>query len=166
MKIVYTPNPLSCKITLDQHEKKILKKNIYIDDLEDIIVGAHVLLEKKELEKVQKELDLYMEEFEKLRDRVEVMYNDLIEELQGTHVGDCTHVACSCIKCYAEEMAEVPDYLHWKWSNSRMYNIQEAFRNNDDIDVAIEKLKDEEAKAFMIHYKKLYNRQQSLDVLA
>jgi hypothetical protein len=168
LKIIYTPNPLSCKIELDDFDKRILRKNVYIDMLEDIIIDAKDHLEEAggNYDKAVKILDTRFSD--ELTKELDEKVQEHLEELNGCHAGDCTCAPASCLKCWAEEFAEVPDYWHWEpnYDKLRMYYVQEAFRGHDDLDKAIENIKHEEAKRFLINYKKIYNRHQSLDALA
>jgi hypothetical protein len=114
MKITYTPNPLSCIIELDEHEKKELWYKIKIGAMEERMFSAHYALVNthpvtKAVQQASKDLDpeYWYSENSKLDDRVNELHVWFLEELAGTHCGDCTCVAATCSKCLAEEMIGV-----------------------------------------------------------
>jgi hypothetical protein len=124
MKITYTPNPLNTIVELDEHEQEIFKLKLKISELEEAMGSASLYLDPKNaswimtrrpdghtletlIEKVRKDyLDMdyfYTDEVPSgLDKRVQELFDHYIEELAGSHGGDCTCFACSCSKCHAE----------------------------------------------------------------
>lgn len=131
MKITYTPNPLRTIIELDDHEKEVFKLKLKIEQLEEDIFAAAYELDPKNANwtmssshrhpngRTQEELIagvlsdhldtsyLYSEGEYKGRGldaRVDELFGYYVDDLRGSHAGDCTCVACSCTKCHAEGM--------------------------------------------------------------
>ena len=121
MRITYTPNPLRTIVELDEHEIEILRLKIKIEQFEEMIFSAHWNLTRSAeylaslprmstvenaRESAIKELDpaRWCDENNRLDARVEDLLQHYLEELRGTHVGDCTCFAMSCSKCHAESM--------------------------------------------------------------
>jgi hypothetical protein len=127
MKITYTPNPLRTIVELDEHEQEIFKLKIKISELEEAMGSASLYLDPKNagwimnksprrpdghtleslIEEVRKDyLDMdyfYTDETPSGIDkRVQELFEHYIEELKGSHIGDCTCFAMSCSKCHAE----------------------------------------------------------------
>ena len=140
MKITYTPNPLRTTVELDEHEKKELWYKIKIKELEEIVGMAALYVSENpkwfDLEKARKELNndyIYAESddaksgIDKEADRMMGYY---LEALQEEHIGDCTCVPCSCIKCHAEDMLGISTTkgLH----KHAAHKIQNAFSRKDN----------------------------------
>lgn len=154
MKITYTPNPLATFVELDEHEKELFRLKLKIELLEECVFGAQYCLgmnpyakNKFDVESAKRDLD-YDEE--KADARVNELLEHYLEELKGQHVGDCTCVACSCLKCHAESLLGI-DTLKPFPGKHAMYHIASAFsRYNPEtkqhdgpevsLDEAIEKL--------------------------
>lgn len=119
MKITYTPNPLAAVVELDEHETEILRLKMKIEQYEDLLYGAHFSLTQNEwysksikprtLEEVVDEArksvdpDYWCSDNQsKLDERVNQLLELYLHELKMPHVGDCTAVPMSCIKCHAE----------------------------------------------------------------
>ena len=110
MKITYNKNPLFTTVELDENEKKELWYKIKIQEMEEILFSAHFYLEEKyfDLKRAKDDLDpdYYCNEEDnkksKLDERCDMLLETFLSELQSNHIGDCTCVACSCMKCHAE----------------------------------------------------------------
>ena len=119
MKITYTPNPLNTIIELDEQEVELFRLKIKIEQYEDMIFSAHYALTsrlkdmgsrkaitvEKAMEEATKELDpaYWCDDAEsKLDKQVQELLEHYLEELKGSHIGDCTCFAMSCSKCHAE----------------------------------------------------------------
>lgn len=112
MRIRWAENPLASVVELTESEKRELRLKLEIEDLEERLMRASLHLEEKSqffsLEKARSELDgAFLEDEEKRRqasfqERAESMSQEL---RGGIHAGDCTCVAMSCWKCYAESLA-------------------------------------------------------------
>lgn len=137
MKINYHLNPCNTTIELTDHEKALLKLNIKLREMEELLFEAHFALKHAknapEMKRVEEAVDpdYYMSEDDgpsKLDQRVESLYQLALEELEhGAHVGDCTCVACSCSKCWAEGMIGI-DTIKGVGKHS-LYKIDGAARN-------------------------------------
>lgn len=116
MKIIYRQNPLYTIVDLDEHDKQIFWHKLKIEKLQNLIHSAHFILDINDTEfynaeRAYKELDpsyfcidnpeLNKSPIDKDADRLLEYY---INELQQHHLGDCTCVAMSCGKCYAESV--------------------------------------------------------------
>jgi hypothetical protein len=115
MKIIYTENPLASKVILDTKDKEIFKLKMKIQGLEEVIYGAYFKLKKKDdgypklydpeegFRRLQEWVDEQDDEGE--TKHFTECYEYYLNELEnGEHCGDCTCVACSCDKCYAESL--------------------------------------------------------------
>lgn len=149
MKITYNKNPLWTTVELDENEKKELWYKIKIKEMEELLFEASFNLRDGKhynLEQARKAVDpeYYMTEEgdeNKIDKRCDEMLNYYLSELQSNHVGDCTCVACSCLKCHAEELIGI-DTTKGLGKHSA-YKIQSAFgiKNERTIDEALEYLK-------------------------
>lgn len=111
MKITYTPNPLETIVELDEHEQEVFKLKIKIAEMESDMFSAHFYLQEGKdwysVEDARKELDpnyFVSDEGNGLDKRVQQLFECYIADLKSSHIGDCTCVACSCTKCYAESL--------------------------------------------------------------
>lgn len=43
----------------------------------------------------------------------------LKEMITMGHYGDCTKTACTCGRCFAESMYDIPSTVNWTWKNGR-----------------------------------------------
>ena len=48
----------------------------------------------------------------------------MLEELAGHHGGDCTAIACTCTRCWAEDLYDLPSTVTWdgKHEGHRLYS--------------------------------------------
>lgn len=173
MKITWNQNPLLTAISLNEHEKEVLRLKIRIDELEEHIGSASVLLdpdnatwvmgksprhpEGRTLQAVLAEVredhlnmsyvyDEVPVGSDGLSARVERLLECYVGDLLGSHIGDCTCVPCSCTKCYAEGLLGV--YTITGLGKHQAYQIQQAFKDQGTtIDQALEKLKSFEPRA-------------------
>lgn len=120
MKFIYYQNPLRTKVFLDNQETETFKLKYKLDQFKDVFYSVkHYLKEdpNKILEcpnpymngktywsLAKNEVDFSLKEWEEELDQ---QSDELIEELQRYHVGDCTCIPCSCMKCHAEFIAGV-----------------------------------------------------------
>lgn len=106
MKIIYTENPLASIIELDEKDKENLLNKIKAEQYEENAWLAEFYKDEgkeQEAEKyLKKNLDL-----ESFNSQCLHIYNYCLGETNGTHVGDCTCMACSCAKCYLENLLEI-----------------------------------------------------------
>jgi hypothetical protein len=145
MKIIYNKNPLFTTVELDENEKKELWYKIKIIEMEDLLSEAALALEEGthfDLKRARKavEMNYYWPENGKksgLDKRVDQLFEYIIQALKSYHMGDCTCVACSCPKCYAESILGI-DTIQGLGKHEA-YKIYNAFGkyNEKTIDEAI-----------------------------
>lgn len=117
MKITYNKNPLYTTIDLDESEKRELWYKIKIEEMNNLLFDAHFHLEEGkyfDLARSREAVDpkYYFENEDKeaeskkskLDERVDMLFNLYLEELQSAHCGDCTCVPCTCDKCLVESL--------------------------------------------------------------
>lgn len=146
MKINWNKNPLHSTIDLDDHEKKELWYRIKIEEMEERLYGAHFSLQEGkyfDLARARSEVnaDFYCtDDKSPLDKRCDEMLAYYLDELQASHSGDCTCVACSCSKCHAESLLDI-DTIKGLGKHSA-YKIDSAFGKNNEksIDEALESL--------------------------
>jgi len=129
VKILWKPNPLATVVELDEHDKRVLWHRVKIACLEERLMEAHFDLEvlwtsvakrrsapflmfgvvadaRRHLDypyvcgdkdRNGKSFDAYVTE----------LTDEYVGELSSRHSGDCTCVACSCMKCHAEKLVGV-----------------------------------------------------------
>ena len=114
MKITYKPNPLETIIELDEHEQRDLWHKIRFERMTDMLFSVHYELTCKkdgpDIEAIKREVDpdYYLNEDDstsgksKLDKSCDESLAHYLEELAGSHVGDCTCFPMSCSKCHAE----------------------------------------------------------------
>ena len=107
MKIIYAQNPLATRVELDDSDRKTLETNIRIDELENIIAEMGFHSEEGQYFDIEKVRNTYKEYLstgdESFSKRVKERAKECEEELLSTHCGDCICVACTCMKCWAEQ---------------------------------------------------------------
>lgn len=155
MKITYAQNPLATTVELDEHEIEVFRLKLKLEMLEECILGAQYNLGMNPYAKDKMDIDAAKRDLEydedKTNERVERRLKHYLEELKGTHVGDCTCVAMSCSKCHAESTLEI-DTLKPFPGKHPMHHIASAFsrwnphtKQHDgpevSIDEALEKLR-------------------------
>lgn len=111
---ILTPNPLQSYVVMSEADKKELHQLMYADNLEWGYSSG---------------------EAQKWADHQLPYYIDALTTKEE-HCGDCTSVACSCIKCQAESVAGVDNNL----MQANWHLIQSAFNGTEDILKAIEEL--------------------------
>lgn len=144
MKIEWTPNPLTTRIHLDKNEVDRLRDKIIIEELEDIAFNAHYeLTYNQDTEAAIKASDpeYYMGEDSPtgMEKRVDELLGWYLKELGQSHSGDCICLPCSCVKCRAEGLLGIDTIAGL--GNKEGYYIHQAFHESDDIDGALEYLK-------------------------
>jgi len=122
MKIVWAENPLSTRVELDTADLTLLKERLKSQYLEDCIVSACCDLDAKlslpNQSKTPEEriaaalrtldidylLDDVKHNGKSLCEQLDERAALLVQDLLNPHVGDCICVACSCAKCYTENL--------------------------------------------------------------
>lgn len=138
MRIEYKPNPSETIVHLDDSDKDRLENAVWESG---IIDAAYSLYFNKEddtkFESGMKELYYAIEK--------EIQIDDLVEDLRYKHMGDCTCVPCSCMKCYAENKLGIST-IKW-FSKHSLYKIDNAFQKEGaTIDSVIEYLENDYEK--------------------
>jgi hypothetical protein len=115
LKITYTPNPLSTIVELDEPEQRELWYKIALEELTDLLFSVHYQLthaKTPDMDQCKKDVhpDFYLGKDgdtegvkTPLDGRADRILEHYLEELRGTHGGDCTCFAASCSKCAAEK---------------------------------------------------------------
>lgn len=115
---VLQEDPLSTQVVLDERAQREFTLKVALRAIEDILWEVHFQLEHGDLDRVKASVAQFVDLeahdqhpegsyafWEAFAKRHSLEY--LSEALTSTHGGDCTCVACSCIKCHAEQLAEV-----------------------------------------------------------
>lgn len=150
MKITYNKNPLWTTVELNETEQKELWYKVKIKEMEELLFEAYFNLrdgKHYDLDKARKavEPDYYMTGEEGDENNIDKRCDEMVQwyvsELKGNHVGDCTCVACSCLKCHAEDLIGI-NTIKGLGKHSA-YKIQAAFGKNNEktIDEALDYLK-------------------------
>jgi hypothetical protein len=179
MKIIYTENPLASKILLTDIEKKELYYKVKINQMEELMSEAYFDITHHDwynekikprtteelLELLTKRLDTkyyYADENEDgkcgLDKEVERQLSYIIPALEDdVHGGDCTCVAASCIKCYAEQFAGV--HTIKGLGKHEASKIGGYFREGKSILEVIEALRTYKVKPFSGEETKYWNKE-------
>lgn len=115
MKITYKPNPLESVIELTEWEKKELWYKIKIEVMTEHLLDVYFALEERpnrsfDLDRARRASDIQYfypnndNERSRLDKRTDELYEYYLAECDNAHVGDCTCVAASCMKCHLESM--------------------------------------------------------------
>lgn len=111
-------DPLSTQVILDERAQREFALKVALLALEDLLLEVHVQLEHGEVDRAKATVGQYLE-FETKGQPADGSYSyweafaeknslsSFKDALSDTHGGDCTCVPCSCIKCHAEDIAEV-----------------------------------------------------------
>lgn len=116
MKIIYHENPLRTVVELDEHDRQVFWLKIKVEELQNRLFDVHFSLTEGEffnLDRARRDADpeSYIQEDNQEKvsvdKRVDSLFDAYVKDLAGWHSGDCTCVACSCMKCRAEEILGV-----------------------------------------------------------
>jgi hypothetical protein len=146
VKITYAENPLDTKVELEPHEIELLRLKIKLEEYEDMIYGAYfdltarlrdmgplkALSLEQAVEEAKKVLDpdRWIEDDSKLNKRVDGLLKHYLEELQGSHLGDCTAFPMTCSKCLAEGMLGINTFGTYP-GKAVLHAIERAFFYKD-----------------------------------
>jgi len=145
MKINWHQNPFKTTIELDDRDKQMIllayQNKEYTEILCDLNLRFKGSIKKDEpftMDIIQKEVDKWGDICNLEVDSEEIQ--DYIKWLNTEHVGDCTCVPCSCIRCRVEDMLGI-NTISGLGKHSA-YKVQGAFGKdgNRTIDEAIEHL--------------------------
>lgn len=137
MKITYMENPLETTIELDEKEKEILLLKIKLKNAEENRMMAEYALNEGKMNDLKEYISRCIDDtdFENYAQR---LYETYLEELMSSHIGDCTCVPCSCMKCHAESMLEIDTISGC--GKYMGHSISLAFRKHKGIEAVIESL--------------------------
>lgn len=146
MKIIWNENPLQTSVILDEYDHEVFKLKLYIDQLENHLVGCHFYLSDGEFFNLEKAKEEAAVDFDNIKLKVDQNFDYLVKELEfGTHMGDCTCVPCSCEKCHAEDLLGI-NTIEGLGKHSA-YKIDSLFHEVKTIDNVLESLYNYEPKA-------------------
>lgn len=140
MKIIYHENPLRTVVELDEHDRQVFWLKIKIEELQDRLFSANFSLTENDMldldraRRVTAPEEYIKEDSQEktaLDKRVDMLFDAYVKELAGWHSGDCTCVACSCMKCRAEEIIGV-DTLKPFPGKQVLAKIDSAFLSYED----------------------------------
>lgn len=145
MKTNWNQNPLRTSVDLDEQDLKTILLSIQNEHYTNILCDIDLWLSGK----IDKEVPYTAEEVQRRISKwgeicnMEVTHDEvqlIVEELQGSHGGDCVCWPCTCFKCVAESHLGI-DTLSGLGKHEAS-SIMGAFGKNGDrtIDEAIESL--------------------------
>lgn len=157
MEIRYNENPLKTHVYLNDYEKEILKLKIRIAEYEESLYSLYFDLVRDgepNVEDATKEIRYVFSDCEDdlLSTRIEHLFKIYHQSLTDEHVGDCTAVAGSCTKCWAEEMIganTIPGL-----SKHMGATIRHMFSKYNTIEEVIENNTNESVKEWLRVYRK------------
>jgi hypothetical protein len=144
MKINWNPNPLATTVDVDDNDKKRILLYIQSERYENILCGLDLWLDGE----IDKDTPITIEEIRTKVSRWSQICDmetdhkfvqEMVEELQRVHVGDCTCFAMSCIKCHAEAALGIDTIKGL--GKHQAHKIMGAFTNGKNIDEAIQHLR-------------------------
>lgn len=141
MKIKYAQNPLLSIIELDDTERTILWYRIKVKEMEEMLFEAHFYLQEgREYFSIERartavEADYYCtDDKSPLDKRVDMLYECALSELTSRHSGDCTCFACSCAKCWTEQLLGIDTIKGL--GKHEAHKIQSIFHADENISAA------------------------------
>lgn len=136
MKVIWNENPLLTHYELDDRDIDYMRSRLMNELILDEISNVDVNASKEDIiEKVN-----YIQSSEMVRDvtnevtRLMVYYLDALSP-NYPHCGDCTKVACGCVKCRAEEAL---NHFSMGTTLSHYNYIVTAFKDGRTLDEAID----------------------------
>lgn len=112
MKINWHPNPFRTSVEIDDRDKQMILLAIQNEEYVDILCSLDLWMEGKikkdtppTMEDIQKQTSRWGEICNMTVDSEEVRY--YVSYLDTEHMGDCTCVPCSCVRCHVEEMLNI-----------------------------------------------------------
>lgn len=126
MKFIWNDNPMRTSVVLDDADRRLLRALVEVEELRECIGGAHLDLDPEwrqqhsktedsvaiqnaimclRYEWIEGEAEVCGKTFAQHVDDRTALYARELES--GVHDGDCTCVACSCLKCHAERLAGI-----------------------------------------------------------
>lgn len=134
MKIEWNENPLKTKVIFEnEQERENFRRLIIADEASSTITYAKIALETDNAERALWQLRFFKE---KEKENFQELFNEYMDALAGSHVGDCTCFAASCDKCRAEYLLGI-NTIEGLDQHAAHY-VELAFRNDRNLDRAIE----------------------------
>lgn len=96
--IEWTQNPLAAIVRPSEDDRRLMRARIEGDLLRSLIARARGLIRRGSVDQAKEALD----SVDGIEQEVDPEFADYLDALRGTHCGDCTCVAISCTKCWAE----------------------------------------------------------------
>lgn len=143
MKINWNPNPLATTIDVDDRDRRIIRAYLQREMYSNLLCRLDMQIEKKikphleSIEEIHKEIKKWGDICDMKIDHEDIQ--DLVDELQLDHMGDCVSQPCACMKCRAESAIGFETIKGLK--NSQGHKLMIAFSDGRDINQAIEHLK-------------------------
>lgn len=142
MKINWHPNPFNTKIEIDDRDKQMILLAYQNEQYSEILCGLSLELNGEynrppltDIEAVKREVGLWKGICNTDVDSDIIRY--YVSYLDTEHMGDCTCVPCSCMRCHVEEMLGISTIEGLGKHSAR--KVQSAFGKdgNKTIDEAI-----------------------------
>lgn len=109
MKINWQPNPFRTTVEIDDRDKQMILLAYQNEEYSEILCGLNMELKGEygrpaltDIEAVKKEIDKWGAICNMEVDSEQIRC--YISYLNTEHMGDCTCVPCSCIRCHVEDM--------------------------------------------------------------
>jgi hypothetical protein len=137
MKLIYGKNPVDNHFELDEYDKILIKKTLYLNEVFDMawdIRFAHE--DSSDIKGVMNNLIKLLDKSDD--DNFLDDYDKDLKALSCGHDGDCTCFAATCSQCYIEGILGINSIKRWT-SYSLLY-ASSAVNKFDDLDKAIEYL--------------------------
>lgn len=135
MKVIWNENPLLTHYELDERDIEYMRSRLMNELILDEISNVDVNASREDIiAKVN-----YIQSSEMVRDvatevtRLMTFYLDALSP-NYPHCGDCTKVACGCVKCHAEEAL---NHFSMGTTLSHYNHIVTAFKDGRTLDEAI-----------------------------
>ena len=108
MNIIWKPNPLTSIVEVNNSDKERMLLAYKEDRYSSLLISIEYGIKGKynqpkwTLEKVETEAEKWRKIYE--MDIDDPWIASCIDNLASSHIGDCTCVACSCMKCWGESL--------------------------------------------------------------
>lgn len=144
MNIIWNPNPLATVVELNDTDREMLVRYIQNERYSDILCDIEMGIADGKITSLD-EAHLQAKKWEEICElNIDCdMVKTFEEELKQGHMGDCTCVPCSCLKCHAEYALGICTIAGL--GNHEASAVQSAFGDSNEktIEQAIEFLQKE-----------------------
>ncbi len=144
MKINWHQNPLWTTVDVDDRDRQricmFLQNEDYVEILCDLQLSLEETIDQKSTSLSNADIIKRVSKWQRICDMDEndSRVNALVSELQYSHMGDCTCVAASCMKCWAEAALGISTLEGL--GKHEAAKISGVYKSDTTIDEAIEKL--------------------------